>query len=48
MIIGLIMVVGAFIGYRTLHSRQPIHKDYEAGAVSQRWLLQQRGDPKDY
>jgi hypothetical protein len=48
MIIGLITVVGAFIGYHTIRPRLRTRKDYEAGAVSERWLQQQRNEPKDY
>jgi len=48
LVVGLISFAGAWIAYRTIRPMQRRRKDYDAGAVSEYWLQQQRGDPKDY
>ena len=48
LVLGLITVAGALIAYRQIRPMQRHKKDYDAGAVSEQWLQQQRGDPKDY
>jgi hypothetical protein len=48
LVVGLISFVGALIAYRVVRPMQRRRKDYDAGAVSEYWLQQQRGDPKDY
>jgi hypothetical protein len=48
LVVGLITFVGALIAYRSIRPIQRPRKDYDAGAVSEYWLQQQRGDPKDY
>jgi len=47
-VVGLISLVGALIAYLAIRPRRRRRKDYDAGAVSEYWLQQQRGDPKDY
>jgi hypothetical protein len=48
LVLGLITVAGALIAYRRIRPMHRQRKDYDAGAVSEQWLQQQRGDPKDY
>ena len=48
LVIGLITVAGALLAYRAIRPLKRGSKDYDAGAVSEYWLHQQRGDPKDY
>lgn len=48
LILGLITVASALFAYRTLRPMQRRRKDYDAGTVSEQWLQQQRGEPKDY
>lgn len=48
LVLGLITVAGALFAYRRIRPMQRKSKDYDAGAVSEHWLQQQRGDPKDY
>ncbi len=43
--IGALVGVAVLVAYRTLRPRR---KDLDAGAVSDAWLQQQRGNPKDY
>ena len=45
LVIGLISFVGVLIAYLAIRPMQRRRKDYDAGAVSEYWLQQQRGDP---
>lgn len=47
LVIGLITVAGAFLAYRTIRPLRRHRKDYDAGAVSEYWLQQQRGNSDD-
>jgi hypothetical protein len=48
LVLGLITVAGALFAYRTVRPMTRRRKDYDPGAVSEYWLQQQRGEPKDY
>jgi hypothetical protein len=48
LVLGLLTALGALFAYRRVRPMTRRRKDFDAGAVSEAWLQQQRGEPKDY